>query len=182
MSLTLDYLHCFCLNQCAWRSAHFDCDSFTETDILLAVALCLCKGLYWLSLRDALTYKYFVWFSFFLRRRRIQMKIAPSVQQLATDWTAKVQVKARFFLLSMLSRPTLGPNQPSIQRVPEALSLAIKRPGRKADHSRPAGAEVKNTWICTTTPPHIFVAYCRLMSSALVFLKLSATERTAQPS
>jgi hypothetical protein len=31
--------------------------------------------------------------------------------------------------------------------------LGVKRPGREADHSRPSSAEVKNTWIYTSTPP-----------------------------
>jgi hypothetical protein len=34
-----------------------------------------------------------------------------------------------------------------------AFSLAVKRPGREADHSPPSSAEVKNAWSCTSTPP-----------------------------
>jgi hypothetical protein len=37
----------------------------------------------------------------------------------------------------------LGPTQPPIQWVPGALSLRVKRLGRKADHSPPSSAEVK---------------------------------------
>jgi hypothetical protein len=37
-----------------------------------------------------------------------------------------------------------APTQPLIQRVPEALSLGVKRPGREADHSPTSSAEVKN--------------------------------------
>jgi hypothetical protein len=40
----------------------------------------------------------------------------------------------------------LGLTLPPIQWVPEALSLGVKRPGRKADHSPPSRAEVKNGW------------------------------------
>jgi hypothetical protein len=29
----------------------------------------------------------------------------------------------------------------------------VKRPGREADHSPPTSAEVKKTWICTSSPP-----------------------------
>jgi hypothetical protein len=36
-----------------------------------------------------------------------------------------------------------GPTQPSIQWVPGALSLGVKRPGREADHSPPYIAEVR---------------------------------------
>jgi hypothetical protein len=39
--------------------------------------------------------------------------------------------------------PALGPTHPPNQWVPEALSLGVKRPGRKADHSPPSRAEVK---------------------------------------
>jgi hypothetical protein len=42
--------------------------------------------------------------------------------------------RARVFLTTA-SRQFLGPTQPPIQRVREALSLGVKRPGRGADHS-----------------------------------------------
>jgi hypothetical protein len=47
------------------------------------------------------------------------------------------------FLLTTTSRPVVGPAQPPIQWVPEALSLGVKRPGCEADHSHPSSAEVK---------------------------------------
>jgi hypothetical protein len=34
----------------------------------------------------------------------------------------------------------------------------LKRQGREADHSPPASAEVKKTWIYTSTPRYIFMA------------------------
>jgi hypothetical protein len=34
----------------------------------------------------------------------------------------------------------------------------VKRPGREADHSPPAIAEVKKTWVYTSTPPYAFMA------------------------
>jgi hypothetical protein len=52
-----------------------------------------------------------------------------------------------------VSRTALGPTQPPIQWVPEALSLGVKRLGREADHSPPSSAEVKNEWMYTSTPP-----------------------------
>jgi hypothetical protein len=48
------------------------------------------------------------------------------------------------FLFSTMSRLTLGPTQPPIQLIPEALPLGLKRPGREADHPPPSSAEVKN--------------------------------------
>jgi hypothetical protein len=50
----------------------------------------------------------------------------------------------KIFLLSTSSRPVLGPTQLSIQWVPGALSLVVKRPGLEADHSHPSSAEIKN--------------------------------------
>jgi hypothetical protein len=44
------------------------------------------------------------------------------------------------FLVSMSSRPVLGPTQSPIQWVP-----GLKRPRREAEHSHPSSAEVKNT-------------------------------------
>jgi hypothetical protein len=39
-----------------------------------------------------------------------------------------------------------------------ALSLGVKRPGREADHSPPASAEVKKMWIYTSTLPYALMA------------------------
>jgi hypothetical protein len=43
--------------------------------------------------------------------------------------------------------------QAPIHWEPGALSLEVKRSGREADHSTLSGAEVKNTWSCTSTLP-----------------------------
>jgi len=56
-------------------------------------------------------------------------------------------------LFSTMSRPALGPTQPPIQWVLDALPLGIKRPGREADDSLPYSADVKNAWSYTSTPP-----------------------------
>jgi hypothetical protein len=47
------------------------------------------------------------------------------------------------FLSTTASTTDLGPAQPPIQRVPGALSLEVKRPGREAGHSPQSSAEVK---------------------------------------
>jgi hypothetical protein len=36
--------------------------------------------------------------------------------------------------------------------------LGVKRPGSDADHSPPTSAEVKKTWIYTSTNPYVFMA------------------------
>jgi hypothetical protein len=61
------------------------------------------------------------------------------------------------FLFSTSSRPVLGNTQP-IQWVPWAFPPGVRRPGHEADHSPPASAQVKNTWIYTSTPPYVFMA------------------------
>jgi hypothetical protein len=74
--------------------------------------------------------------------------IARLVQLWATGWTVGVLgIDSRrglgIFLFTTASRTALGPTQPPIQWVPGALSLGVKRPGRKADHSPPSSSEVK---------------------------------------
>jgi hypothetical protein len=49
---------------------------------------------------------------------------------LATGWSAG---GVKNFLFSKSSKPILGPTQPPIQRVHEALILGVIRPGRVAD-------------------------------------------------
>jgi hypothetical protein len=69
----------------------------------------------------------------------------------------RVPVRSRIFSKSRLA---LGSTQPPIQWVPGSLSPGVKRPGREADHSPPASAEVKKMWICISTPPYAFMMYC----------------------
>jgi hypothetical protein len=66
--------------------------------------------------------------------------------------------RVKYFLFT-LSRPALGSTQPPIQWVPGDLFPVIKRPGREADHSPPAGAEVKKMWIYTSTPQYVLMEY-----------------------
>jgi hypothetical protein len=47
-----------------------------------------------------------------------------------------------------------------IQWLPMATYLGVKRPRREAVHSPATSADVKETWIYTSTPPYAFMAYC----------------------
>jgi hypothetical protein len=80
--------------------------------------------------------------------------VAQSLKRLATGWGSGFDYRQgmRIFLFSTASRPALGPTQPPIQCVPEAVSPVIKRLGREADHSPPSSAEVKNAWSYISTP------------------------------
>jgi hypothetical protein len=60
--------------------------------------------------------------------------------------------RVKNFLLSKSLRPDLGSTQPPNQWAPGALSPGVKRQGREAGHSPPTSAEVKKTWIYTSTP------------------------------
>jgi hypothetical protein len=52
-----------------------------------------------------------------------------------------------FFHQASVSRPALGPTQPTVQWVPGVLSPGGKaRPGRDADNPRPSSAEVENEY------------------------------------
>jgi hypothetical protein len=56
------------------------------------------------------------------------------------------------FLFATASRSALGPTQPPIQWVPGAISLGVKRPGCKTNHSPKSNAEVTNVWSYTSIP------------------------------
>jgi hypothetical protein len=58
------------------------------------------------------------------------------------------------------SKPALGPTQPPIQWVPEALIRKIKRPRREADYSPPRNAEVKMRGAIPSLPQYVFMAWC----------------------
>jgi hypothetical protein len=67
--------------------------------------------------------------------------------------------RVKDFVFSTSSRPALGSTQPPIQGVSGDLSPKVKRPGREADHSPPASADVKKMRIYTSTPPYAFMMY-----------------------
>jgi hypothetical protein len=51
----------------------------------------------------------------------------------------------------------MGPTQPSIEWVPEALSQGVKQLVREADHSPPTSAEVKKMWLYTFNLRYVFM-------------------------
>ncbi|PNF31820.1 hypothetical protein B7P43_G09331 [Cryptotermes secundus] len=51
----------------------------------------------------------------------------------------------------------LGPTLLPFQRVMEALSPELKRPIREADRSPPTNADAKNTLMCVSTAPNVFM-------------------------
>jgi hypothetical protein len=65
--------------------------------------------------------------------------------------------RVKNFLFSTSSISVLESTQPPTQWVSWALSPEVKRPGREADDSLPATAEVKKMWIYTSTPPYAFM-------------------------
>jgi hypothetical protein len=72
------------------------------------------------------------------------------------DQEVRVRVPVGLRIFSA-SRSALGSTQLPIQWLPGVLSPGVKRPGREADHSPPASAEVKKMWIYISTPPYTFM-------------------------
>jgi hypothetical protein len=66
------------------------------------------------------------------------------------NWGVGVRVPVRSRIFSTSSRPALGSTHPHIQWVPGAPSPVVRRPGREANHSPPASAEVKK--MCSLRP------------------------------
>jgi hypothetical protein len=65
----------------------------------------------------------------------------------------RLPVEAGIFLFATAFRPP-------IQWVPGALSPAIKRSGREADHSRPLVPRLRMSGAVPPHPPYVFVAWC----------------------
>jgi hypothetical protein len=53
----------------------------------------------------------------------------------------------------------MGHTQPHIQWTLEALSMGIKWPGHKINHSPTSNDKVKNAWSYISTIPYVFMAY-----------------------
>jgi hypothetical protein len=82
---------------------------------------------------------------FFIRSRDGLVGIATGYGLDDRGVRVRVPVGSRIF--SRSSRPALWCTQSPVQWVPGALSPEVKQPGREADHSPPARAEIRKTWI-----------------------------------
>jgi hypothetical protein len=68
-------------------------------------------------------------------------------------------VEPNIFISSGRSDRLWGPSSSYLMRAwGEGHSSGLKRPGCEADHSPPASAEVKKTWIYTSTHPYVSMA------------------------
>jgi hypothetical protein len=70
------------------------------------------------------------------------------------------------FLLTMASRPALGPIQLPIQWVPGAPSLEVKRPRSEADHSPTSSAVVNECMELYFHYQYVFMAWCSVKKSS----------------
>jgi hypothetical protein len=59
---------------------------------------------------------------------------------------------------SMTSRHVIKPNQPPIEFVIGSLSSKIKQPGYNAGYLPPKHAEIKNSWVYTSTLLNVYKA------------------------
>jgi hypothetical protein len=92
------------------------------------------------------------------------LKYEPGWRSWYSDWLRAGRPRGRSWghgrmknFVFSTSRTAVEHIKPPIQWVPAALSPEVKRPGREAGYL-PTSAKVKNTWIYTSTPPHIFMA------------------------
>jgi hypothetical protein len=76
---------------------------------------------------------------------------------LPRDWSSSPG-RVKNFLLSMSSRPTLGPTQPPLQCIESDLFPRVRRLEQKADNLLSASAEIKEMWIYASTTPYTFMA------------------------
>jgi hypothetical protein len=83
-----------------------------------------------------------------------------------SDWLRAGQPRVRVPVGSRIftspHTPALGPTQPTIHWIPEILTPGVKRQGRETDRSPPTSADVRKTWIYSSTPPYVFMAQCSI--------------------
>jgi hypothetical protein len=96
------------------------------------------------------------------------------IQRWATGWMIG---SSRPGTGTTASKPALEPAQSPIQWVSDALFLGIKWPGRKAGHSPPLNAKVKNDWRYTSTSPIRLMAWYSVGKSTGTTLPFTFTIR-----
>jgi len=63
----------------------------------------------------------------------------------------------KIFLVAGAPETALGTTKPSMQLIPAALYLPVKRPEREANHTN-SMLEFGNSWSCISTPQYAFMA------------------------
>jgi hypothetical protein len=76
------------------------------------------------------------------------------------------------FLFSKATRTALGSTEPSVHRVPKAVSPEVKGLRREAKHFPQPDVEVNNSWCYTSTPPPVFKRWCLINHTDFTFRKL----------
>jgi hypothetical protein len=97
------------------------------------------------------------------------------MQLLATSYFVSCYYRSRDSAVGIaigygMDDPGVGVRVPVGSRIfspPRRLNRlwGVKRQGREADHSPPTSAEVKKTWIYTSTPPYALMAQCLVKHS-----------------
>jgi hypothetical protein len=84
------------------------------------------------------------------------------VQRWTTDWTivGSSPGKAGNFCIYHCVQTGSGAHTASSPIGTRVSFLGVKRPGRKADHTPPNSAEIKNAWGFTSTLQYAFMAWC----------------------
>jgi hypothetical protein len=95
-----------------------------------------------------------------LKRNGDMLKLKTMTGYGLDDREVGVRVPVKSRICSSPRRPDRLWGPPSLLSnwVPGVLSPGVKRQGRDADHSPPTSADVKKTWIYTSTPPYAFMA------------------------
>jgi hypothetical protein len=88
-----------------------------------------------------------------------------SVITVARLWPARPgfdfrQCNVGTFYLRYCVQTCFGAHQAPFPMVTGDSFSGVKRTSHETGHSPQSSAEVKKTWSCTSTPPHVFMAWC----------------------